>query len=247
MIDLHCHILPGVDDGPTTLSEALEMARFCVADGITHVFATPHCHRYIHWLRAQLLPQVARFNQDLADAEIPLQVLPGSEIQVIDPAEYRREFEAGLFCHLGDGATHTLLEFSWNRALYPDGAVELVRWIRGRGMIPIVAHPERYNYFWNDPAPLEAVVAAGAWVQVTADSLLGNHGPSPQATGSEILAKYPDAVLATDGHNMKRCSGLAAGFSWVESHLGRQRSDDLRARAVSVLEAVQRSRQDSNP
>src|SRR4051794_1353627 len=114
MIDLHCHILPGVDDGPTSLEEALGMARFCVEDGITHIAATPHCHRHIHLLRADILPHVARFNAELARAGIPLTVLPGSEIQVTNTADYRREFEAGLYCHLGDGRAFTLFELPWD-------------------------------------------------------------------------------------------------------------------------------------
>src|SRR5258708_2384983 len=113
MLDLHCHLLPGVDDGAASLDEALAMARFCVRDGITHVTATPHCNRSLRWLRADILPHVARFNEELARASVPLTILPGAEIQVTDTAEYRRDFEAGLYCHLGDRPDFTLLEFSW--------------------------------------------------------------------------------------------------------------------------------------
>ena len=71
MLDLHCHILPEVDDGAASLDEALAMARFCVRDGITHVVATPHCHRLTRLLRADILPHVARLNEELARAGIP--------------------------------------------------------------------------------------------------------------------------------------------------------------------------------
>ena len=125
MIDLHCHILPEVDDGAASLEEALAMARFCVRDGITHITATPHCHRHIHLLRSDILPHVAAFNEELARERVPLTILPGSEIRLTSTAEYRREFE--LFCHLGDGRTFTLLEFDWKEQLYPADAPELVR------------------------------------------------------------------------------------------------------------------------
>src|SRR3954452_18856606 len=84
MLDLHCHILPGVDDGAGSLDESLEMARFCVRDGITHVVATPHCHRHCRMLRADILPHVARLNEALLKALIPVSVLPGSEGQCTD-------------------------------------------------------------------------------------------------------------------------------------------------------------------
>src|SRR3954469_25804967 len=103
MFDLHSHILPGVDDGAATLDESLEMARFYVRDGITHVVATPHCHRHCRLLRVDVIPHVARLNEELARANVPLVIHPGSEVQVTDSAVYRREFEAGLYCHLGDG------------------------------------------------------------------------------------------------------------------------------------------------
>ena len=112
MLDLHCHILPGIDDGAASLDEALAMARFCVRDGITHVVATPHCHRHCRMLRADILPHVARLNEELTAARVPLAILTGSEVQVTDAAMYRREFEAGLYCHLGDAPAFTLLEFN---------------------------------------------------------------------------------------------------------------------------------------
>src|SRR5262245_8477709 len=102
MLDLHCHILPGVDDGAANLAESLVMARFCVADGITHVVATPHCHQNTRLLRRDILPRVSDLREQVARAGVPLIVLPGSEIQATDTATYRREFQAGLYCHLGD-------------------------------------------------------------------------------------------------------------------------------------------------
>jgi protein-tyrosine phosphatase len=235
MLDLHCHILPGVDDGPASLEEALAMARFCVRDGISHIAATPHCHRFLRLLRADILPHVERFNQALARAGLPLTVLPGSEVQVTDTTAYRRDFEAGLYCHLGDGRAFTLLEFNWEGHLYPPDAAGLVGWLRQRGVTPIVAHPERHGFFRDDPARLRALVDAGAWVQVTVDSLLGNHGRSPRSAGEELLGAYPEAVLATDAHNPRRCSGLSAGYAWVRERFGERREAELRARADQVL------------
>jgi protein-tyrosine phosphatase len=235
MLDLHCHILPGVDDGAASLDEALALARFCVRDGITHVVATPHCHRHCLLLRGDVLPHVARLNEELAKAGVPLVVLPGSEVQVTDAATYRRQFEAGLYCHLGDGRMFTLLEFNWKGVLYPADAPELVGWLRTQGMTPIVAHPERHRYFAEDPGRLQALAAAGAWLQITVDSLLGNHGPDAQASGERLLRAYPDAVLATDAHNRQRCSGLSVGYTWVRERLGVGRAEDLRARADHVL------------
>jgi protein-tyrosine phosphatase len=236
MVDLHCHILPGVDDGPRTFDESLAIARFCVQDGITHIVATPHCHRHIHLLRADILPHVERLNAGLEREGVPLTILPGSEIQLTDTAVYRREYESGLYCHLGDDRAYTLLEFAWQEARYPEDAAEHVRWLREQGTQPILAHPERHNYFWNDHARLRALVEAGAWLQITVDSLLGNHGPKPQEAGERLLRTYPDAVLATDTHNLQRCSGLSAGYGFVREHMGAARADDLEARATLILD-----------
>jgi len=238
MLDLHCHILPGVDDGPETLEEALALARFCVQDGITHITATPHCHRHLRLLRADILPPVARFKDELARAGLPLVVLPGSEIQVTDSAAYRQDFEAGLYCHLGDGRAFTLLEFAWQAQCYPADAADLVVWLRRRGTVPILAHPERYEFFRADPDRLKRLADAGAWLQVTVDSLLGNHGAPPQEMAAALVHSYAEVVLATDAHNLHRCSGMAAGYAWVREHFSPERATDLRSRSDRILQRL---------
>lgn len=238
MLDLHCHILPSVDDGAANLDESFAMARFCVDDGITHLVATPHCHRYVHLLKAEIVPRVAELNRELTQAGIPLTILPGSEIQVTDADEYRREFEAGLYCHLGNGTSFTLLEFNWERRQFPADAVGLVRWILARGMTPILAHPERYEFFGREPELLRGLMDAGAWMQVTVDSLLGNHGPYPKDASEALLAAYTEVVLATDAHNRIRCSGMARGYDRVRELFGPERANDLLARGERVLAAI---------
>jgi protein-tyrosine phosphatase len=100
-----------------------------------------------------------------------------------------------------------------------------------------VAHPERHAFFAENPSRLRVLAEAGAWLQITVDSLLGNHGAAPQATGEELLRTYAEAVLATDAHNLRRCSGLSAGYIWVRERLGLRRAEELRERSDQVLES----------
>jgi protein-tyrosine phosphatase len=105
-------------------------------------------------------------------------------------------------------------------------------------MTAIIAHPERQSFFEVNSKRLQALVEAGAWLQVTADSLLGNHGPAPRSFGEKLLRCYSEVVLATDAHNLRRCSGLSAGYVWVQERFGAQRADELRSRAQLVLSAL---------
>lgn len=235
MLDIHCHILPALDDGPKTLKESLELARFAVADGITHIVATPHCHFVTHLLRADILPRVAQFQAELNAAHIPLSVFPGSEIRTNDVALFQREYEQGILCHLGDNPAYSLLEFGWRAEEYPVDAPAHVRWLLERGTQPIIAHPERHSFFARDRARLHDLVEAGAWLQITVDSLLGVNGERPQRVAEDYLLFYPNCVLATDAHRMSRCSGLARGYALVSEQLGDGRVADLKARSDEIL------------
>ena len=159
-------------------------------------------------------------------------------MQVGDTSAYRSDFEADLYCHLGDARAFTLLEFPWKGEQYPADAPQLVSWLHRQGMTVIVAHPERQSFFEEKPKRLRALIEAGAWLQVTVDSLLGNHGPAPQSFGETLLRSYSEAVLATDAHNLRRCSGLSAGYAWVRERLGQQRAQQLLDRGQLVLSAL---------
>lgn len=237
MVDLHCHLLPGVDDGAKSVNESLALARYYVADGVTHVFATPHCHSWLRLFRDEIVPRVAQLNEALAREGVGLTVLPGAENQCFDVETYQADYEAERLCHLGDRPTFTLMEFPWQEHAFPEGAVEHVCWLRERGTTPILAHPERYGYFKQDPDRLCALVEAGAWLQVSVASLLGGHGDWAREWGEEILAAYPDAILSTDTHNLKRFSSLREGFATIRERFGPAREADMRDRAARILAA----------
>jgi protein-tyrosine phosphatase len=238
MIDIHCHILPRIDDGARSLQESLAMIRTYVRDGVTHLVATPHCNSHLQLYRADIIPQVQRLNDVIRMQGINLMVLPGSEIQLINVAQYRKTYEKGLFCHLGDGRTFTLLEFPWRYEKYPDGAAEQVFWLRERGMTPIIAHPERQPFFRDNPELVHELVDAGAWLQLTVDSVTGVNGPPAQIAAETIISTYLDVVLASDAHRMERCSGLTVGYETVEARFGTARAEDLDARANYILQNI---------
>jgi protein-tyrosine phosphatase len=108
----------------------------------------------------------------------------------------------------------------------------------GQGMTPIVAHPERHDYFRNEPDRLRALTAAGAWIQITVDSLLGGNSSRVAAAAEEFLKEFPAAVLATDAHNPRRCSGLSPGYRRVKERLGPARADELRERSDQILRTL---------
>lgn len=108
-------------------------------------------------------------------------------------------------------------------------------------MTPIVAHPERYKFFRDDPAKMRALADAGAWFQVTVDSLVGNHGDMANSMGEQVLTDFSDVVLSTDTHNLNRCSGLSVGYDWVREHFGPDRETDLRERSNRILSAISRA------
>ncbi|MBW3637803.1 MAG: hypothetical protein KY445_15260 [Armatimonadetes bacterium] len=235
MLDLHCHILPATDDGPQTLEESLQMARLAREDGITDIIATPHHHRFLRLYRSEILPRVASLNAELQRAGIAVLVWPGSEIQVSDLELYRADYDAGKLCHLGDRRDFSLWEWPWDERMHPEAEREHIGWLLERGTRPIVAHPERHAFFRDDLARLDALVEAGAWLQITAGSLLGHHGVDPQTGGEAMMRRYREVVLATDSHNLKRRSGLSEAYARVEELVGRERADEVKARAAAVL------------
>lgn len=202
MIDLHCHLLPGIDDGPETLEQALDLARAAVADGITHSVLTSHVHpnRYPNQ-RKNLEIAVADFSAALAMANIPLNVRMGAEARLC--AELIDLLAVNQVPFLGevDGFHIALLEFP--HQLVPVGSIQFVNNLLKLKIRPLIAHPERNKAIVSNIQKLAPFADAGCWFQITAGSLVGRFGPQAKDIGFKIIDEGWNCVLATDAHNMK--------------------------------------------
>ena len=211
MIDLHCHLLPGIDDGPETLEEALEMARIAVAGGIEAAYVTPHLHvgRWDNDLPG-ISAAVQAYRAALAEAGIPLELGFAAEVRL--DYEILPLIEAGRVPFLGtlDGYQVMLLEFPHSHV--PVGANEFTAWLLARGIRPMIAHPERNKDLLRDPQKLEPFVREGCLLQLTADAVAGNFGELCAARAREFLERGWVSVLASDAHDtVERPPRIAPG------------------------------------
>ena len=199
MLDLHCHILPGVDDGAVDLPESFAMARAAIASGATGVAATSHLGESLFDTTAELLRSghgalVAALERE----GIPLEVHPGAENFLGDGSA--EEFAANAV-GLGVANRYVLFDFSLRKP--PDSITLAIDAIVRGGRTPIVAHPERNLELQKDPSPIAFWIERGALVQVNAPSLLGQLGEDARTTGMMLLAAGAVHLLASDAHNLR--------------------------------------------
>ena len=201
MIDLHCHFLPGVDDGPETLPEALDLARAAVADGITHSVLTSHVHpeRYPNQ-RRNLQVAVQEFSHHLKQANIALDVRMGGEARLCpELIDLVAENEVPFLGEVG-GFRILLLEFP--HQLIPPGSIKFVNSLIKLKIRPLIAHPERNKAIMSDHRKLQEFVQAGCWLQLTAGSLAGRFGPQAQEVAFKLIDEDWNCLVATDAHNL---------------------------------------------
>lgn len=199
MIDIHCHILPGLDDGSSTLDESLAIARQAVADGIRAMVATPHVGNGVYKTSAvRIRKEVESLNAVLQCANIPLTVYPGAEVQLVPRlTELLRMDE---FCTINN-SRYVLIELP--PTFLPETAKDEFFALRINGYIPILAHPERHPQIKNDLGYLEELVQMGTRCQLTAQSITGEFGRMAQITAEKIIENDMAHILATDSHSSK--------------------------------------------
>ncbi len=202
MFDLHCHLLPAIDDGAQSEAEAIALARAAVANGITHAVCTPHFHpgRFDSQV-ADTHVRLAALRAALSLAEVPLQVGVAGEVRA--SPEVMMWAETGELPVLGryEGMRLVLLEFP--HGALPAGSEKLVAWLVRKGIRPIVAHPERNKDVIRRLDALAPIVAEGALLQVTADAVSGHFGPFAQQRARELLERGWVTILASDAHNLE--------------------------------------------
>ena len=202
MIDLHCHILPGLDDGAPDPGAALEMAAMAADTGITHIFATPHCNTRNEQknFRSAALMQAFADLQNALDAEgIPIRILPGAE--VLARGHFTEHLAAGDFMTL-NGSRYLLTEFYFDEPA--EGMERCLRDVREAGLVPVIAHPERYFCVQHSPELAELWAEAGAVLQLNKGSLLGELGDAARQTAALLLRRGVVSVIASDAHHFRR-------------------------------------------
>jgi protein-tyrosine phosphatase len=211
MIDLHTHLLPGIDDGPETMTESLELAAALVADGVTVAACTPHVRDDHGTTPEAMETALAALRAALDEAGIPLEVRGGGEIALerlplLQP-------EARSRYGLGGNPALLLLEFPYYG--WPLALPAIVDELASEGIVPVLAHPERSPEVHEDPERLRPIVAAGAYVQLTAASLSGEGRAS--RCGRTLLERGLAHLAASDAHGR---AVTRAGLGSVRRALG---------------------------
>ena len=220
MIDLHCHLLPGVDDGSRTMEDALELARAAVANGIHTSVLTPHIYPGVFDnQRSSLLPVFAEYRQALWEAGIPLDVRLGGEVH-LHPDVFDM-FARGELPMIGglNGKKMMLLEF-------PDGAIPhgsdvACRMFADQGVHWLIAHPERNKAVMRNPDIIKPFVDMGCMLQLTAASVVGAFGRSAGQTAHTLLTRGLAHVVASDAHNLAhRPPRMGEARRYLYQHFG---------------------------
>jgi protein-tyrosine phosphatase len=216
VIDLHCHLLPGVDDGPASTEDALALARAAAAAGTTTLVVTPHIDHKWRVDPLEVPTRVESMRAILADAHIAVDVLSGGEVALARLTELRpAEVEA---VRLG-GGPYILLESPHRSA----GAAEFHIWVhnlRRRGESVVLAHPERSPIFLKNPERLDALVADGVLLSITGSALLGRFGRTVQGFALRLLRDGLVHNVASDSHDARRRGPeLLAGLHAAERDL----------------------------
>ena len=227
MYDLHCHLLPGIDDGPADLETSLAMARLAVANGITHAVLTPHIHpeRYSN-SRASVTHAAAVFRADLAAADIPLQIGIAGEVRL--SAEILAWVEESAIPFLGEWQGDKVMLLELPHGHVPPGSDKLAAWLLERHIRPMIAHPERNKGIMRDRAQLEPFLDMGCLIQLTAGSVAGQFGAPAQQCAEALLSEGVVTILASDAHNLKvRVPDLMPGLAHAISLIGEDAANQL--------------------
>jgi len=236
LIDLHCHILPGIDDGPGQMEESVIMADIARSDGIQTIVATPHTlnNVFLNSL-SRIIDSVNEFKAFLKEKRIEIGICPGADVHICaGMVERIRMHEAGT---VNDNGRYILIEFP-HQMIPPGGREELFE-LKMNRITPIITHPERNLAIQNRLEILTDFVAMGCLVQITGMSLTGEFGEEAMVSAHQILESRLAHVIATDAHSAtSRPPTLSRAVEAAAEILGsHQEAEDMVARIpLAILE-----------
>jgi protein-tyrosine phosphatase len=227
MFDLHCHLLPNIDDGPKDLNSALALARQAVDDGVTHAVVTPHIH-YGRWdnTKTGIVSAVESFRLALQAEGVELRLGVAGEVRI--GPEILTKMPMGEIPFLGtwEGRQVLLLEMPHSHIL--PGTEQIARWLLRQNVIPMIAHPERNKDVMRTLGKLNPLIELGCLFQVTAGSVIGQFGELAKERAEQLLAMGLVTVLASDAHHIERRPvNLSAGVKAAAEIIGELEANKL--------------------
>jgi protein-tyrosine phosphatase len=221
-VDLHCHWLPGVDDGARSLDEGRAMLEALAAAGFSRVIATPHLRPgMFDNERDGLIRRYAEVSSQLAGSDLPELGLASEHY--FDEVNWARLSRGEGLPYPGERAV--LLEFY--EIDFPPTITRQIFELRRRGLLPVIAHPERYRCLWKRPEILEGLVEGGAVALLDAAALVGKYGREPRACAEELLERELYQAACSDAHRVADVSEVVAGMERIEQRYGKDEVDYL--------------------
>ena len=225
MIDLHSHIIPGVDDGARSLEEAIALCRAAWNDGTKVMVATPHVFNGVYeQKRSDIQDRFRELKEQLLSDGIALEILQGAE--VYSRPDLPEVLERDPSLTLNGGSRYFLLEFP--HQVIPPRADELIFRLVAKNFIPVIVHPERNFHIQDSSKLLEKFIRLGALCQVTAMSVTGGFGKRARECAHELLTEDLVHVIASDAHNIKSLPPLLSeARRYISKWLGINKAQEL--------------------
>jgi protein-tyrosine phosphatase len=224
-VDIHCHCLPGLDDGPANITEALALCRALVEDGIKEVVATPHqLGRFDGHCDVQVVRQtVAQLNGVLRENQIPLMIHPGADVRLDE--RIPQLLQSGQILTAGDNGRYLLLELPHEVFIEPEFLLER---LDDAGVKVVITHPERHGFLAGNPIHVNRWVKHQPCLQITAGSFVGDFGHQCQEAAWAFLGTELPIVVATDAHDTgSRGPRMTAAYRCLNQRLGRSAAQVL--------------------
>ncbi|MCF6138831.1 tyrosine-protein phosphatase [Pseudalkalibacillus berkeleyi] len=232
MIDIHCHILPGIDDGASQYEDSMNMAKKAIEEGITTIIATPHHNHHFPNHGLEIENHVARLNEKLKENHIEIEVIQGQEPRIT--ADFIEELNRGEILTLGNQRKYVHIELPSNQV--PRHTKSIIFELQLMGITPIIVHPERNTKLTENPDLLFELVNEGALTQVTAASVVGNFGKNIQKFSYQIIEHNLSHFIASDAHNISnRSFHLRGAYEAIEKKFGIKKRYELQENPALLI------------
>ncbi|NIA06552.1 MAG: tyrosine protein phosphatase [Actinobacteria bacterium] len=235
MVDVHCHILPELDDGPKTMEEALRMCALAAEDGISTIVATPHMLNGIYNVKpSDIFSAVNRLNDSCRAAGLAVEIIPGADIYI--DRDLPGLLADGQLMTIANRSGHIMLELPEESV--PDHLDALLFDLQLAGVTPVISHPERNYAIQQDIHLLYKIVDGGNLTQITAGALTGQFGSTVQKVALQITKAGLAHLIASDAHDtQRRIPQLSRARKVVEQLLSPEQADLMTAgRARSIID-----------